>query len=128
MPNAQYHISKAERNEDFYQKPNLDTSPFNEWAVVVLFYISMHYIDAVLGRDTQLNKVLRDPQTHFTRKAAISKCSDLAPIASMYLNLYDRSRDARYNKICFPSSYLHRLETFSSKPVRNYLRKKLGLP
>lgn len=127
MSDEKFHISKAERNEDFYQTYNLDISKFNEWAVVVLFYILLHYVDAVLRQDTSLPKELRDPINHPTRNMAISKCSTLAPISSMYINLYNRSREARYRKIHFPNSYLHGLTTFSFKPVQDHLRKCLGL-
>lgn len=52
-----FHISKAKRNERFYRKHDLEKSTFNEWAVVTLFYSSLHYIDAVLSLDiTQLRK------------------------------------------------------------------------
>jgi len=127
MPNTQFHISKAERNEDFYQTYNLDISKFNEWAVVVLFYILLHYVDAVLRQDASLPKELRDPMNHPTRNTAISQCSALTPISSMYINLYNRSREARYGKIHFPNSYLSGLTTFSFKPVQDHLRKYLGL-
>lgn len=128
MPNAQFHISKAERNEEFYQSCELDSSKFNEWAIVLLFYISMHYVDAVLSQDTTLSQELRDPENHFTRNRAISQCPGLSPIASMYLNLYHRSKDARYRIIHFPNGYLSRLKTISFEPVQGYLRKYLGLP
>ena len=127
---AQFHISKAERNEAFYKMHKMDTldaATFNEWAVVVLFYVSMHYIDAVLSQDTLLADDLRDPTDHPTRNRAISQCSGLTPVRSMYLNLYNRSRDARYNRICFPNDFINKLEIISFKPVQQYLRKQLGL-
>lgn len=127
---AQFHILKAERSEGFYAKHNmasLDSATFNEWAVVVLFYISMHYIDAVLSQDTSLPEDLRDPTDHPTRNRAVSQCSSLTSVGSMYLNLYQRSRDARYNRICFPNDFVYKLEKISFKPVREYTRKQLGL-
>lgn len=131
VKDANFHISKAERNESFYNTHKMDTldsTTFNEWSVVVLFYILMHYIDAILSQDTSLDDNLRDPIDHATRNKALSQCSGLTSISSMYLNLYNRSRDARYTRICFPNDYLNKLETISFKPVRQYLRNQLGLP
>lgn len=128
---AQFHIFKAERNEAFYGKHNMasmDAATFNEWAVVVLFYISVHYIDAILSQDASLPEDLRDPPDHYTRNRAVSQCSSLASVGSMYSNLYQRSRDARYNRICFPDDFVYKLEKISFKPVREYVRKQLGLP
>jgi hypothetical protein len=128
---ARFHIFKAERNEAFYAKHNMssmDSATFNEWAVVILFYISMHYIDAVLSQDTSLPEDLRDPGDHPARNRAVSQCPGLISVGSMYLNLYQRGRDARYNRICFPNDYVYKLEKFSFKPVREYVRKQLGLP
>lgn len=124
----QFHIVKAERNEECYRANSLGASKFNEWGVVLLFYISVHYVDAVLSQDILLADGLRDPEDHFTRIEALSKCSNLTPIKSMYLNLYNRSRDARYRRICFPDDFLGKLEIVSFKPVRKYLRKYLRLP
>lgn len=127
---AQFHIFKAERNEAFYKKhnmANMDSATFNEWAVIVLFYISMHYIDAILSQDASLSEDLRDPTDHYTRNQAITRCSSLTSVGSMYLNLYHRSKDARYNKICFPNNYVYKLQKISFNPVREYVRKQLGL-
>jgi hypothetical protein len=123
-----FHVNKAERNEQFYQVHNLSTSNFNEWAIVVLFYASMHYVDAVLCQDTSLSPRMRDPDDHKVRNLAVSQCSKLNPIAPMYINLRDRCWEARYYKISFPSNYLGKLENRVFKPTRTYLRKTLGLP
>ena len=106
---------------------SMDAATFNEWAVVVLFYISVHYIDAILSQDASLSEDLRDPTDHYTRNRAVSQCSSLASVGSMYSNLYQRSRDARYNRICFPDDYVSKLEKISFKPVREYVRKQLRL-
>jgi len=121
-----FHISKAKRNERFYRKYDLHTSTFNEWAVIVLFYASMHYVDAVLSQDTSLSEELRDPEDHYTRKRAVSQCRNLVPIVVDYLTLYDRSRDARYRQTCFPEGYLHNLTSLFER-VQGHLRKCLGL-
>jgi len=127
MGDKRFHINKAQRNEEFYSSCGLQKSKFNEWCIVVLFYTSMHYIDAVLCQDTSLSKKMRDPNDHRTRNVAVSQCSELGQVTSMYAILRDRSREARYNTICFPNSYLHNFITLVFEPTRAYLRKTLGL-
>ena len=127
MPNVQFHIKKARRNEDFYTLHKLEASGFNDWAIVVLFYTLMHYVDAVLKQDTSLSNDLRDPGGHSDRKIAIAKCSKLDPIANNYLVLYDRSREARYYYHNFPDDYFNKLLSVVFKPAQKYLIKFLNL-
>jgi len=127
MDNTHFHINKAERNEQFYQAYGLGSSEFNEWAIVVLFYVSMHYVDAVLYQDTSLPPKMRNPRDHKVRHAAISQCSKLTRIAPMYANLRDRCWEARYQIISFPSDYLAKFESRVFGPTKVYLRKTLGL-
>lgn len=128
MPPQHFHITKAERNEQFYDAYALGTSTFNEWAAVVLFYTIMHYLDAVFSCDAGLPADLRQPQTHWKRNSALSKCPSLGPIAKAYMHLYHRSRDARYNQISFPPGFLKQLETSYYTAARLYLRLALKLP
>ena len=127
MADIKFHISKAKRNERFYLTFDLDTAIFNEWAVVVLFYALMHYVDAVLSQDTSLSGGLRDPEDHYARKRAVSQCHNLAPIVVDYLTLYDRSIDARYRQTSFPEGYLRNLKISLFEPVKSHLYKCLGL-
>lgn len=127
MPSAQFHIEKARRNEEFYTSHKLETSGFNDWAIVVLFYTLMHYVDAVLKQDTSLSSGLRDPIGHPDRKIAIAKCSELDQIANNYLVLYDRSREARYYCHNFPDDYFNKLVSLVFKPAHEYLIKCLNL-
>jgi len=124
---TQFHVTKAERNEEFYHSCGLEKSRFNEWCIVVLFYVSMHYVDAVLYQDTSLPGNMRNPKNHRVRKVAVSQCSKLGQVAIMYSNLRDRCWEARYHKICFPDNFLHKFTTFIFTPTRTYLRNTLGL-
>ena len=127
MSQKQFHIDKAQRNEQFFLSHGLEASPFNEWAVIVLFYVAMHYVDAVLSQDQQLQPNLRDPRNHSERNEGVAKCASLSPLFAVYGNLYDRSRDARYNKMKFPDHYLSNLKTFCYDPIRKHVRTVLAL-
>ncbi len=122
-----FHISKAKRNERFYRKYDLDNSTFNEWAVVTLFYSSLHYIDAVLSQDTDLSDELRDPGKHRIRNKAILQCKDLFPIATQYLDLAERCWQARYYQTFFKEGILTDTKKNLFEPIRNHVRKHLGI-
>jgi hypothetical protein len=124
--NPDFHISKAERNESFYNSLNLESCDFNEWAVIVLFYVILHYVDAVLSQDGMLGNDLREPENHYVRNRAVSQCSLLSPIARNYYTLYNRSMEARYEKFCFSDGYLQKLKENIYAPTHKYLRKQLG--
>ncbi len=122
-----FHISKAKRNERFYRKHDLEKSTFNEWAVVTLFYTSLHYVDAVLSQDTSLPDYFRDPINHGKRNEAISKCKSLLPITIKYFELYDRSKDARYNQTFFTEGILNDIKTNLFEPIQKHARSQLGI-
>lgn len=127
MGEQRFHINKAERNEQFFQSHNLESSSFNEWAVVVLFYAAMHYMDAVLARESVLSRSQRHPRDHPQRNRGVANSPTLGPIARLYLNLYQRSRDARYTHISFPDYVLNNLTTMSFQPLKTRARSVLGL-
>jgi len=122
-----FHISKAKRNERFYRKHDLDKSTFNEWAVVTLFYSSLHYIDAVLSLDTGLSDELRDPDNHRICRRAISQCESLLPIASKYFDLAERGWQARYYQTFFKEGILNDTKSNLFEPIQNHVRKHLGI-
>jgi len=122
-----FHISKAKRNERFYRKYDLDKSTFNEWAVVTLFYSSLHYVDAVLSQDASLPDDLRDPRSHHKRKDAVLQCKALLPIEKEYFQLSDRSWQARYNQTFFREGILEDIKTNLFKPIQNHVRMHLGI-
>ncbi len=101
MPDDSFHITKAERNENFYKNSSLASSKFNDWAATVLFYAAMHYVDAVLAQDSTLPPYFRNPESHPQRAKAIARCSKTVGIHIRYKTLMERGWEARYKFICF---------------------------
>lgn len=128
MPDKDRHILQAERNKQFCESQKLCASKYQEWGMIVLFYASLHYVDAVLAQDVALPIDLQHPKDHFLRSQALAKCTSLSQIASSYLQLYDRSHDARYKCIQFPKGYALVLEANFYKPIESEVRRQLGLP
>ena len=122
-----FHISKAKRNERFYRKHDLDKSTFNEWAVITLFYSSLHHVDAILGQDTTLSDELRDPDNHRKRRDAVLQCKALLPIVNKYLQLSERSWQARYYHTFFEEGVLGNAKTNLFQPIQNHVRKHLSI-
>jgi len=131
MPKLKLHIKKAERNEQYYRKQTQIQAPngvaYNDWAITILFYSALHYADAALSQDASLAPNHRQPPNHSERNKAISKSLKLAPVAISYQNLYNRSIDARYNRIEFPDQLIQRLEQYDFKLIKQYIRSTLKL-
>lgn len=123
----EFHKSKAKRNERFYRKYNLDHSTFNEWAIVILFYSVVHYVDAVLSQDDSLSFTFRQPSNHNKRRDAILKCEVLLPIRAKYLQLETRSMQARYDQTSFPDEALVDIKDNLFRPIQNHIRKHLEI-
>jgi len=127
MGDDSFHCDKATRNSDFFVSANLDSTPFPEWAVVVLFYECLHYIDAILWKDTSLSADLRNPCDHWHRKEALRNCAQLSTVAPFYLSLYDRSRDSRYTKPQISASEYNKIKIRTAEPLRVKLKGLLGI-
>lgn len=128
MGNTNFHVAKAQRNEQFFQSNNLRTSAFCEWGVVVLFYSAVHYVDAVLARETRLPPNWQHPPEHWDRNTGVAQSLRLGHIYSLYKRLYDRSLDARYKLASFQAEVLSDLETTCFEPVKSCARTSLKLP
>ena len=128
MPDKLDHIRCAQQNHDFCCLQRLCGSKYQDWGVVVLFYASMHYVDAVLAQDTSLPSSLQQPKDHKARRLAVAKSSSLARIATHYLELYDRSLDVRYKCLSFPRGWAKVIKANYYDPMETELRAQLGLP
>jgi len=128
MLNEQEHLYKAWRNEDFYEYGDFAKSDFTEWGIVVLFYACVHYVDTILNRDSALPHNFRYPSRHEDRNTAIGQCSSISSIYQFYQSLYERSIEARYTHMSFPTSYFVNVVTRVYEPIRRCCRKALNLP
>lgn len=122
------HIRKAERNEQFYNSNNFNSSSFNEWGTVILFYSAMHYVDALLAQQSGLPPQRQHPTNHQIRNSVVANSLTLGCIYKDYKSLHDRSRDARYSDISFPYTVLNSLKTAHFEPIKSHVRTSLNLP
>jgi len=62
-----------------------------DWAIVILFYSALHYIDSFLAGK------YKHPKSHELRDTEVESNGTLHPIYNDYRRLKDGSRQARYD-------------------------------
>lgn len=119
MPKKDEHVEKAERNEAFAEY--LATkSKYIDWAVTVLFYAAVHYIDAVLA----VSQV--HPEDHKERKAAIAVNDTLKIVYAEYRKLETLSWNARYFAMPITADDWNKIKP-EFNALRGHIRSRLGL-
>jgi hypothetical protein len=116
--NSPSHLQQAERFEAFLQ--TLQGSQYSEWALVVMFYSALHYVEAYL---TKTDRTYRD---HTTRRESMRRIPETAAILPAYHRLYKASREARYDGTPFRPQDVADHEAFF-REVKGAMRKALGL-
>ncbi len=112
MPARDDHVNQARHNVRFYA--SIDRVAYKDWAATVLFYIGLHYIDAVLA----LKGI--HPDLHKMRDNAMARVSELRPIYGSYSALKNASFNARYKPpIQFTDQFIGMLEGIHLVNVRN---------
>ena len=117
MPSKQQHLDKAAHNEAFYDDFDLDSSPYCDWAVTVLFYALLHYVDTFLA----VAQKPVHPNRHAVRDGCVARIPDLGPIYNEYITLKDKSRDARYYATQFGACDVRKLQKERFLPAKNHL-------
>ena len=120
MPQPAEHIAQAEKNERLYE--SLLGTEFNDWAITVLFYCALHYVDAYFAQ-----RIGTSPSNHNARNKLIALTSELADIETDYRELYARSVDARYNIVVMPEDKIRQERASHFIPIRAHIRALLNL-
>lgn len=120
MPSRAAHLRQARHNEEFLNYVSRSSAPYHDWRAVLLFYISLHYVDAVLAQRNL------HPGSHSQRSEMVYL--HLRRIVFDYRTLRDASEHARYDLIEFSDDDIQRLEQGAFTRVRSYLRARLNLP
>ena len=118
MPTKQEHLDQANHNEQFYGSFN--RADYKDWAVTVLFYIALQYIDAFLA-----TKGIH-PGKHDTRDNSIQRISEIRSLWPHYRFMKDHSRTARYYPPTgFSMSDINSLETNHLQQIKVGVRPHL---
>lgn len=110
MPTLIEHGEHSQHNIDFLASFLLKHS--NDWAVTVMFYIAVHVMEAVLGKENI------HCQNHQTRKNELEKLDvdGLKDALRLYRNLERKAHDSRYTNYKVFDWEVHRV-------YRDLLRK-----
>ena len=121
MPGVQEHLVQAGHNETFFGR--IDVGSFSDWAVTVLFYSALHYIDAYLATQGYY-----DPGGHDVREDLIRRDSNVRPLYPSYARLKNFSRSARYYGSRYSDSQVTGLYRGSFEPIKRHLLTRLNPP
>lgn len=118
MPAKDDHVDQAKHNFDFFQ--SLDKETYSDWAVTVLFYTALHYIDAFLATQSI------HPGSHDIRDKYVNRVSQLKPLYPSYSFLKNHSRNARYSPpTSFTGSDVSQLESVHLRTIRTSIETLL---
>ena len=115
MPGTQVHLNQAEHNERFFG--SFDRPVYNDWAMTVLFYAALHYVDAFLA-----HVGFADPGGHGTRDSYISSVAQLRVIHLEYFRLKNRSTNARYRAGRFSVAEIDRCRNTDLENIKRHIR------
>ena len=93
MPTKEEHLAKAKGNAAFALSLPLENQTRIDWALIVLFYAALHYVEAYLST---IGQHLR---SHTTRDNAVGRDSNLRKVYSEYQDLKYYGYNARY-EVC----------------------------
>jgi hypothetical protein len=91
VPRPHEHLTRANENEKLARTLGTATGVAVDWAVTMLFYAALHYIDRYLA-----GKAFK-PLNHKQRDEEIESNGSITGIYREYRRLKDMSRQARYN-------------------------------
>jgi hypothetical protein len=128
---VQEHLQQARRNEGLAQRLGIPPLRTYDWAITVLFYCILHFVDAYLlqrhGIVPKGHTATRDRRTG-QRIPGRNDCVrlHLSQIAPAYQLLYSASRRARYEG-AYPSSnsegYYQKLRDNEFASARQFFRQ-----
>jgi hypothetical protein len=113
VPDEATHLGQARHNEGFFGK--IDHSQDGDWAVTVLFYAALHYVDAYLAR-TRMH-----PANHSERGRMIHSTPTVNAVRNHYRRLEDSSVDARYSAHIYPPREIDVLRRQDFEPLKRAL-------
>jgi hypothetical protein len=117
VPSRQQHLAKAESNQ---QLPlALQSGPHGDWSVTVLFYATLHLVEATLAPHTH-------SANHNARFANVRRHPQIRQVYFHYYELYTRSLDARYECASFSVQDVQKLYSTEYATIKRHLQPLLS--
>lgn len=118
MPDVREHLQQASHNETFFSQINVDS--YSDWAVTVLFYAALHYLDAYLAKQGVF-----DPGSHDVRDPLIRQFPLTRAVARQYFRLKNFSRSARCYGARFSRSDVTGLQRGEFEAIKTQMMQQL---
>ena len=119
MPSMAGHLAQADKNERLSRAIG-ESGTFAEgatdWEVTLLFYSALHLVDAFLGQSQGIH-----PFSHRNREWYVSNVTQLRRIARNYMDLHERSLDARYRLVSITAEQVSRINRDVFQPVKSHI-------
>lgn len=122
MPSLAEHAHKVAHNEAFFRGFDLDTTPYLDWVVVVVFYSALHPVEAFAATRGE------HFETHLEREQFVWASPELRPVYTHYRRLYDDSLDARYEIRTFTPDEVRGLITNHFEPLKQHISSLPVIP
>lgn len=119
MPDKATHIAQANHNAAF--RDTIDNSVYSDWAVTVIFYQALQYVDALLAQMGNIHL-----GGHDVREGHIKSSPELRPILNFYYRLKNRSRNARHHAARFPVAEVERCKNEDVRKIKDHILSRLA--
>ncbi len=117
MPTKEEHLEKAIGNEALGLSMPLDTQTSIDWALVMLFYAAVHYVEAYLALSAL------HLRSHTTRDSYVGRDSKLKKIFQEYQDLKFYGYNARYEVLGFSASDVKNVAAKAVASVRTHIER-----
>lgn len=116
MPLDAAYVARADRNRAHLDEFDIDSTPYLDWVVTVAFYTALRLVDAYFAP--------RCPTDHPERNQWVSADPRTRPIFAEYRELYQQSREARYELKQFASDEVQSLVANRLSRVEAHMRRQ----
>jgi uncharacterized protein (UPF0332 family) len=116
MPSENVHKRQAEHNRRFLDWLDLDVTQYLDWAVTVIFYTALHFVEWLLA-----TKGLHS-DTHDNRHQAMGRVSELRPIYPDYRELETQSHRSRYEGAQFSRNFVKSTLAPKLEKIESHIR------
>ena len=117
------HVNKAIHNEAFIEQLNLPDSDFPDWAVTVISYAALHYVDALLAKS-----FASSPRNHGERSSYIYRQQALRDnIRNDYEDLKNDGIEARYTDRIFTAQEINKHILPSLDRIKAYVGRHVEI-
>ena len=110
------YLAKARHNEQFLETFSLDTTNYLDWSVTEAFYVAVRCVDAHFCPER--------PGNHQRRSAPVRTRPRTRPIFDAYRELFNQSREARYELADFSVSDVKSLIANELSRVTTHMKRQ----